>query len=142
VEIIGTIISVILLVIALIFVSIIFSVLQNLFHHLSKKNRQPSQIAKVLGPILILVSFLEVMLPIITIPIMFTKLKMGNSDYKEIGLFFIICLFCSIIGGNLSFDYYRHFYLIPKNNAESENETEQITSQPTEEKEQFKPRYF
>ena len=124
--------------------AIIIGLFNSIFRLFFKKPDKPSQLAKILGPILIFLSYLEIAFPFIVIKIMVTQFELVDSDFKELGTLLVVCFLCCIVGVTLSFNYYKRYYLNPKgkriNNAIKHKQNVQIIETATDN--QFQPKYF
>ena len=118
----------------IIFAAVCVALMKRIF--LNDKPDSPSKLAKIVGPILLMISAIE-WLSIICFPFILALLKLSTEDMKDILIALLVCFFSGICGFTLSFDYYQRYYKIPKYKQEKQDKSE-----PEAQMTNFVPRQF
>ncbi len=103
---------------------------------LNDKPDTPSKLAKIIGPILIIVSVME-WLAIAFFPAFLASFKLSDTDILDILIALSACFFSGICGFTLSMDYFQRYYKIPKYKQENQDKNEHESQIPN-----FVPRQF
>ena len=120
--------------ILIIFASLCVAFVKRIFF--KDKPNTPSKLAKIMGPILMIISTTE-WLSFILFPFALALLKLSSEDIKDILLALLTCFFSGLCGFTLSFDYYQRYYKIPKYKQENQDKDVSKSQIPN-----FVPRQF
>lgn len=120
--------------ILIIFAAVGIAFIKRIF--LNDKPSSPSKLAKIVGPILMIISAVE-WLSIICFPLILALPKLSTEDMEDILIALLVCFFSGICGFTLSFDYYQRYYKIPKYKQEKQDKSE-----PEDQMTNFVPRQF